>query len=121
MDLLKNQKAEQIQINLLNLVPVRNIEWERNEDGLVVLLKPKFKHPFLMKHLLPRMKKPHYKIRLDDVGTFIWELIDGSLTVRELAKSLKDKFGETVEPLYDRLAPFLQSLERNRFIYYRNL
>ena len=115
---MKKTEAEKTKINLLDLIPVRNIKWEKKE-GLIVLLKPKFKHPFLKKYVLPRLKNPCYKIRLDPVGTFIWELCDGSLSVKKLAKSLKDEFGDKVEPLYDRLALFLQSLEKNHFIFYK--
>ena len=108
------------EINLLDLVPIKNIEWQKNKEGLIVLLKPKLKNPFLAKHLLPRLKKPYYRIRLDTVGSFIWELCDGHLTIKELGNKLKDNFGNKVEPLYDRLALFFQDLEKNHFIYYKN-
>jgi hypothetical protein len=65
------------------------------------------------------LKKPYYKIKLDHVGSFTWELCDGSLRVKEVAKNLKDKFGEDVEPLYDRLALFLKSLEKTHLIFYK--
>jgi hypothetical protein len=107
-------------INLLDLIPVKNIEWQKNKEGLIVLLKPKLKNPFLAKHLLPRLKNPYYRIKLDAVGSFIWELCDGDSTVRELGMKLKDKFKDKVEPLYDRLSLFLQDLEKNHFIYYKN-
>jgi len=107
-------------INLLDLIPVKNIECQKNEEGLIVLLKPKFKNPFLAKHLLPLLKNPYYRIRLDALGSSVWELCDGHLTVKELGRKLKDKFGDNAEPLFDRLALFLQSLEKNRFIYYKN-
>ena len=118
---MKKGEKEEKKINLLKLVPVRNINWEKNEEGLIVLLKPKIKNPFFAKHLLPRLKSPYYKIRLDSVGSFVWERCDGNLTVKELAEDLKAKFGEEVEPLYDRLNLFLQSLEKNRFIFYKDL
>lgn len=108
------------EINLLDLIPVKNIEWQKNKEGLIDLLKPKLKNPFLAKNLLPRLKNPCYRIRLDAVGSFIWELCDGHLTVKELGNKLKDKFKDKVEPLYDRLSLFLQNLEKNHFIYYKN-
>ncbi len=117
------KKGENIEktINLLNLVPVRNIKWDKNDEGLVVLLKPKIKNPFLAKHILPRLRHPYYKVKLDSVGSFVWERCDGKLTVQEVADDMKAKFGEQVEPLYDRLNLFLQSLEKNRFIFYKGL
>jgi hypothetical protein len=117
---VKSKDGLKTGINLLDLIPEKNIEWEKNEEGLIVLLKPKFKNPFLAKHLLPRLKNPYYRIKLDAMGSFIWELCDGHSAVKELGKSLKDKFKDKVEPLYDRLGLFLQNLEKNHFIYYKN-
>ncbi len=116
---MKKRRVEKPKINLLDLIPVRNIKWEKKEDGLIVLLKPKFEHALLKKYVLPRLKKPYFKIKLDNVGSFIWEHCDGNIQVKELAKSLEDKFGKEVEPLYERLTLFLQSLEKNHFILYK--
>jgi len=118
---VKKPKVEEPQVNLLELIPVKNIKWEKKEDGLIVLLKPKFKHPFFKKHILPRLKYPFYKVKLDDVGSFVWEWCDGKKTVKEIAQGLKEEFGEKVEPLYNRLALFLQNLEKNHFIIFKGL
>ena len=118
---MKKRGVEKPEINLLDLAPVKNIRWEKTEEELVVLLKPKFQHPFLRKHLLPRLKRPYFKVKLDAVGSFVWEQCDGKRTVQEIAQNLKERFGEEVEPLYDRIALFLQNLEKNRFIYYEGL
>ncbi len=118
---MKKSRDEKPEINLLELIPVRNIEWEKSEEDLIILLKPKFTHPFFKKHILPRLKHPFYKVKLDDVGSFVWEWCDGKKTVKEIAQGLKGKFGEKVEPLHNRLALFLQNLEKNRFIYFKDL
>jgi len=118
---VKRKKSEYPEINLLELIPVQNIAWEKNEKELIVLLKPKFKHPFLQKNILPRLKNPYFRIKLDKIGSFIWEYCDGKKTVKELGEKLKEKFGDDVEPLYDRLALFLQNLEKNHFILYKGL
>lgn len=108
------------EINLLELIPAQNMRCKKNEEGFNVLLKPKYKSSFMKKYLLPRMKRPNFKIKLDKIGSFIWDLCDGKRTVEEMAKLLKEKFGEEVEPLYDRMSLFLQHLERNAFIEYKN-
>ncbi len=118
---MKKRGEEKPEINLLDLIPVKNIDWEKQDDGLIVLLKPKFTHPFFKKHVLPRLKNPFYRVKLDDVGSFIWEQCDGKTFVKHLAQSLKEEFGEKIEPLYDRLALFLQHLERNHFIVFKGL
>jgi len=50
---VKKRAVEKSKINLLDLIPVRNIKWEKKEDGLIVLLKPKFEHVLLKKYVLP--------------------------------------------------------------------
>jgi len=114
-------KKESREINLLELVPVHNLRWEKNEEGLITLLKPKYRHSLLRKHLLPRMKKPYYRVRLDAIGSYIWESCDGKRKVRQVGEMLRDRFGEEVQPLYERLSSFLHSLEKNDFIYFEGL
>jgi hypothetical protein len=112
-----NKKTkEPPELNLLELVPEKNIEWTKTEEGLVCLLKPKFQLPILKKHLLPRLKHPHYKINLDKIGSLFWVNCDGTRTVKEIANRMKAALGDEVEPLYERITLFLQSLEKNKFI-----
>jgi len=116
---MRQKPEERSEINLLTLIPERLIEWEKNDQGLVDLLKPKYRHPWLVRHLVPRLKRPHYRIRLDEIGSYFWENCDGLLSVREIADRQKSHFGDRVEPLYERIGLFLKSLERNRFITFR--
>jgi hypothetical protein len=118
---VKKRTEENTSINLLDLVPVRSIEWEQGEEGVAVLLKPKFQSSFLKKHFLPRLKRPHYKIRLDDFGSFVWKKCDGSRSVKEIGELLRKEYGEKIEPLYDRLSQFFHSLERNGFITFKGI
>ncbi|MFQ6082402.1 MAG: PqqD family protein [Candidatus Aminicenantia bacterium] len=118
--LLKKEKETKNSINLLDLVPVQNIKWEKQENGLIVLLKPKFKNPIFARYFLPRIKNPAYKIRLDKFGSYVWELCNGKNTVKDIGLKLTQKFGKEIEPVYDRLALFLKELERGKFIYYKN-
>ena len=111
-----NRTTNPRSINLLDLVPVRRVEWEVSTDGLITLLRPKFNSRLLRKHLLPRMKRPYYRIHLDRFGSTVWILCDGSRSVDEIGKGLQRKFGEEIEPVYDRLAVFVQHLDRSHFI-----
>jgi hypothetical protein len=118
---VKKRKVNAEKINLLDLIPVQNLKSKKNEDGLCILLKPKFSHPLLIKYLLPRLKSPHFKVKLDEIGSFIWSLCNGKNTVKDIGLQLKEEFGERVEPLYERLGLFFQNLEKNRFITFKNL
>ena len=104
-------------INLLSLIPNHNIEWEKNAgNNLVVIKKPKFLNPFLKKHLVPRMKRPDYLVKLDKIGSFVWLNIDGKVTIGEIAERMKEEFGQSIEPVYDRLGQFVNSLLKHHFI-----
>lgn len=113
---MDTKNSDQRNVNLLELIPERNIGWERDNEGFVVLLKPKLQHPFFRKHVLPKLKRPHYKIKLDEVGSFFWEHCDGTQRIDDIASRMTKHFGDKIEPLYDRIALFLQSLEKNKFI-----
>ena len=116
-------KKNKQQVNLLDLIPTQNVKWVNtdSQDDLVTLLKPKFVNPFFVKYILPRMKSPHYKINLDQFGTAVWHYCDGKNTVADIGNRLKEKFGEEIEPVYDRLSVFIQTLQRSKLIYYTNL
>jgi hypothetical protein len=104
-------------INLLSLIPNHNIEWEINkENNLIVIKKPKFLNPFLKKHLVPLMKRPDYFVKLDKIGSFFWQNIDGKMTIEEIADKMKKEFGQSIEPVYDRLGQFVNSLLKHHFI-----
>ncbi len=116
---MKIKTKESQELNLLELIPAKNIEWKKTEEGLICLLKPKFQIPILKKHILPRLKHPHYTISLDKIGSLFWESCDGVRTVEEIAQRMKNILGNEVEPLYERITLFLQSLEKNKFIRFK--
>ncbi len=116
--MFKKKKSEEI--NLLDLIPERNSRWEV-EGETVIILHPKFKNKFLAKTLLPRMKKPNWKIKLDDIGSWVWKHCDGKRTVREIGQGLGDCFGDRVDPVYDRLSLFFKRLESSNFVSFINL
>ncbi len=103
-------------LNLLELYPKHNVKWKRNDDGLVVLLSPKFKSPFWARLFGPVMKRPDYQIKLDEFGSFVWNQIDGLTNVEKIGDALVDKYGQKIEPVFQRLSLFVNSLAQNQFI-----
>lgn len=113
-------KKEHERVNLLELIPDKNCPWELDGDQ-VILLYPKFRNKFLVRHLLPRMRKPNWKIRLDDIGSWVWQHSNGKMTIKEIGAGLKGALGEKVDPVYDRLSLFFRKLESDQFIRFVNL
>lgn len=110
----KRRKSEPT-ANLLDLVPVRVLEYDTDEEGRVTLRKPRFRSRLLL-GFLPRLARRQDTVRLDRYGSHVWELIDGTADVREIGVSLREVFGEEVEPVYHRLGLFCRQLAANGFI-----
>ncbi|NIR47715.1 PqqD family protein [candidate division KSB1 bacterium] len=62
------------------------------------------------------MKRPNYRLKLDDIGTFVWERCNGMKKVEEIGEQLKKEFGEEVEPVHERLALFFRQLQKSNSI-----
>ena len=58
------------------------------------------------------------RIRLDDMGSFSWERMDGTRTVQEIAQELRAEFGDEVEPAEERLAPLVRFLRQEDLVRY---
>ena len=58
-------------------------------------------------------------MHLDENGSFVWPIIDGEKNIIAIGESVKEKFGEKAEPLYERLAKFFQILESYNFITFK--
>ncbi|BAD85969.1 hypothetical protein, conserved [Thermococcus kodakarensis KOD1] len=98
----------------LNLIPVRNEKIKlRKIDGKYYLLIPM---DSMLDFLARKLHGDYRRIELDEVGAYIWELCDGRRTVREIGKALKTRFGDEVEPLYERLLVFLLNLHKRYLI-----
>jgi hypothetical protein len=109
-------KQQERVLNLWETKPQRLAEWESTAEGAVTVLVPKFRNPFLVKWILPHLAKPYFRVKLDAVGSEIWSRCDGSTPVATIAQGLQAKFGETVEPVGDRIGSFLRQLERGDLV-----
>ncbi|MBO8130674.1 MAG: PqqD family protein [Candidatus Marinimicrobia bacterium] len=112
----KGNKGRGKEINLKEIVPRPLVKHEIDSQERVVLLKPKFSRSILKRYLLPIMKRPCYRIHLDEVGSLAWIKIDGKKNAAEIADELYEYFGQKVEPRYQRLGTFLFILKKNKFI-----
>ena len=64
--------------------------------------------------LLHKPKVTH--IHLDEIGSFVWPLLDGEKDIIALGKEVEEKFGEKANPLYERLAKYFQILDSYHFV-----
>lgn len=102
--------------NLLDLIPYKLVESEKNEFGDVTILFPKFKNPFFSKLFVSKNKSPYIKIKLDSLGSAFWDECDGKQDVQEIGSKLKVKFGEKIEPIYNRLQIFIHQLRKGGYL-----
>jgi hypothetical protein len=114
-------KRTRADVNLLDLVPRRIVEHEIDEARIVTVLMPRFRNRFMQRWLVPRYRSQHIKIKLDEIGSEVWLLCDGTRNVGGIAALMREKFTERIEPCNDRLAVFFRQLEQARFISYTNL
>jgi hypothetical protein len=103
-------------LNLLELRPVRLMAWEQADDGRAVVLVPKFRNPFLVRWLLPFFSRRDFRVKLDRIGSFVWERCDGDTAVGQITALMTQAFGAEAEPVYERIGAFLSRLEREGFI-----
>lgn len=96
--------------------PRRLLDWRELDDGRCVVLRPQLGAGRIGRWLASRLGNPCYRIRLDDVGSFIWKACDGETPLTAVAGRLRDEFGERVEPAEERLARFVQSMLRSRMV-----
>ncbi len=118
---LNKKKSELKELNLLELTPYRFYGEETDNEGNVIVLIPKFKNKFLVKHLLPRMKSKNFKLKLDKFGSEVWLLLNGENKVKFIAEELVKKFGDEIQPIYDRLPKFMTMLYTNKLISFKEV
>jgi hypothetical protein len=102
-------------LNLLELRPLRKKEWHA-EGNIVIVSMPRFKSRAGRKFARMMGREEEYRLKLDEISSFVWARCDGEKSVAELAEELRDRFGDAVEPLYERLGKMLEILERNGII-----
>jgi hypothetical protein len=102
--------------NLLQATPKRNLQWEIDDNGLIVLVVPRFTSPLAVRWLVPMLSKPNFRLKLDALGSFVWDHCDGVTPVSVIAENMRREFGAKAEPVYERVTAFIWRLERERFL-----
>lgn len=110
-------KKKTVSGNYLDYVPVYGdtCRYEINDKGNVtILVENKGVFHWVAQKLFrrPRISQIH----LDEMGNFIWPLMDGERTIHDIALLVREEFGEKAEPLYDRLVQYMRNLESYGFV-----
>ena len=105
---------------MLELIPEKNCRWEKNPEGKVCLLVPRFKNRVFKKIALQLGRSEWVKISFDEIGSKSWDLMDGRRNVEQIGELLEKELGEQVKPVYQRLTEFVVILSRNKFIIFKN-
>jgi hypothetical protein len=111
------KKENKSKENYLERRPMRQEEilWSVDEKGLVTLdIENKGFFNRMAQKLFRRPKVSH--IHLDEMGSFVWPLLDGEKDIVALGLLVKEHFGDKAEPLYERLAKYFQILDSYSFI-----
>lgn len=105
--------------NLLDICPRQEADSDRNREGIVTLRRrrPSLHGGRWLGAWFHYLLAPP-RIRLDTVGSFVWESMDGATSVGELSRRVRTEFGESAEPVEQRLGQFVRQLRRERFISY---
>ena len=102
--------------NYLDKIPVKSycISWKTEEEKVTLAIENKGIYNRLFQKLLKKPKVSY--VHLDEIGSRVWPLIDGEKTVFEIGTLLKEELGDTIEPLYERLSMYFNSLDNCKFI-----
>ncbi|HNX41301.1 MAG: Coenzyme PQQ synthesis protein D (PqqD) [Candidatus Aminicenantes bacterium ADurb.Bin508] len=99
-------------------VPIRRVPWNTKE-GRVVLFVPRSRFRWVEKVLRFFCFPTTASLGLDEIGSFLWERIDGERNLSSLSLLLEERFGERVSPAERRVDLFLRGLESRRVLLYR--
>ena len=102
----------------LDRIPYKNVDYEydeKNKNYIILMSHEGLNHKIAQK----LFKRPKItRVKFKGIGNIVWESINGENSIEDIAKILKETYGEKSEPLYERLLIYLDNLEKNKFIKY---
>ncbi|AZB41008.1 PqqD family protein [Bacillus sp. FJAT-42376] len=113
-----NKKKER---NLLELVPLLadHVELQTKEDGKGILNVQRSN--WVERFSIRFLKQPAVRsIQLDEYGTYALSQMKDGATVADLAQRMSTHFGEDAEPVLPRLTKFIQILESQEWLIWKN-
>jgi hypothetical protein len=125
MNVFKRKQNSSLSISrlaALNCTPVKNnhVQEMRLETGVVLLMYPAALRPWiagLIRRFGRQPQKPvTKKLQLDELGSHVWDLIDGRRTVQRLIKQFAEKYQLHSKEAEVSVTQFLRELGRRGII-----
>lgn len=107
--------------NFLELRPSPLYESSIDDKKNVTILIPKFKKKLFIKFINPLLKSPDIKLKLDELGSAVWILMNGKNTVEDISLILQNQFGKSEESIEERLLKFLTELYIQKLITFEEI
>ena len=111
-------------VNYLELTPVKLMEDRLTDKGKIDILLPRFTNRFWNQVYKNSKKGEYIYIHLDEIGSAIWNSIDGNLSVQTICNEMKEKRPDHLQPAEEtekRVTDFLSLLYRERYISFREI
>ena len=102
---------------ILSCVPYRLADWRAGEDGRVVVERARPETRGL-RGLLDRVQwlMTYPRIRLDPIGSSVWQRMDGVATLAEIAAAAGDAHPDHADQMDERAALFAAALQHQGLI-----
>ena len=99
------------QDNFLEYIPKikEGISWKPEQGHVIIDMENKGLANRIAQICFGRPKVSH--ITLEELGSFIWQQIDGEKSILQIGELVQEAFGEKAEPLY---GPLHRSQQRDR-------
>lgn len=119
MNLFRRRKIFK-KLNYLDATPVIKSDYKTDENGIVTIIVPKFKSNKFTKLLLHQRKR-FFRIALDEIGSVVWQQIDGHNNVNDICKKSLEILGDKIHPVEQRITKFLTMLYDARYISFKEI
>ena len=106
--------------NLFDLVPTISEHITTEKEGeLSVITFPRFRNKFMQKFFVPKNKSAMIRIRQDEHGTAVWDLIDGKRTIKNIVEILAEHFNHEENYEY-RIVAYFTQIYKQGFVINKN-
>lgn len=112
------KKPELSRTMVLRARPLRNpsARWETEEGETIITipLKPKGRGAKLLSRFFPSPEEK--QIALDEIGSEVWALCDGQITIEQIIKKIAEKYKLNRKEAEASILEYLRQLSRKRLI-----